>query len=598
MCGVVALFAYAANAPPVSRDELLRIRDAMASRGPDGSGEWVGADNRVALGHRRLAIIDLSPGGAQPMASADGALRITFNGEIYNYRELRAELEQKGRRFRSSSDTEVILQLYEEEGAAMLPRLRGMFAFALWDERRRGLLLARDPMGIKPLYYADDGTLRVASQVKALIAGGAVPTRLGPAGCVSFFLFGYVSDPFTIRDAVRALPAGHSLWIDAAGPQAPRPFFSIRDVFAAAEEEAAALTPERRQDLLRASLAESVAAHLVADVPVGIFLSAGYDSTSVTALAAEQSARLQTLTLGFAEYRGADEDEVPVAEEVAHAFGADHRTMWVRRDDFVAEQERLFAVMDQPTIDGANTYLVSRVAARAHLKVALSGLGGDELFGGYPSFHQIPRLARWLAPLRPVPVVGRTVRILSSRLISTRLSPKFAGLIEYGTALEDAYLLRRALYMPWELPKLLDPEVVRTGWAALKPLISLRESVAGLRRDHVRVAVLEMSWYMRNQLLRDTDWAGMAHSVEVRTPLVDAVLLRQLAPLLYGAQAPSKLDMARATPVRRLEPVLARRKTGFTVPVREWLLGESGAGGEHGFRAWAQHVFRQYLSPL
>jgi len=272
MCGVVALIAYAANAPPVSRGELLRIRDAMASRGPDGSGEWVSADGRVALGHRRLAIIDLSPGGAQPMASADGALRITFNGEIYNYRELRAELEQKGRHFRSSSDTEVILQLYEEEGAAMLPRLRGMFAFALWDERRRGVLLARDPMGIKPLYYADDGTLRVASQVKALVAGGAVPTRLGPAGCVSFFLFGCVSDPFTIRDAVRALPAGHSLWVDAAGPGAPRPFFSIRDVFAAAEGEAAALTPERRQDLLRASLAESVAAHLVADVPVGVFL--------------------------------------------------------------------------------------------------------------------------------------------------------------------------------------------------------------------------------------------------------------------------------------------------------------------------------------
>lgn len=605
MCGVVGIYSYAAGAPPVSPEELVRVRDHMAARGPDGTGAWFSPDGRVALGHRRLAIIDLSPNGAQPMASAEGSTIISFNGEIYNYRELREFLERRGHRFRTGSDTEVILQLYEREGEAMLPRLRGMFALIIWDARRRGLMLARDPFGIKPLYYADDGaTFRVASQVKALMVSGALPDALEPAGCVSFFLLGYVAEPFTIRRAVRALPAGHSLWVDTAGARSPRAFFSLREQLLPEQQTPLRFTVEERRACLAASLADSVKAHLVADVPIGVFLSAGLDSTSIMSLAVRHSARLKTLTVGFTEYRGTGRDEVPIAEAVARQFGTDHTTIWVERDVFVREQGRLFAAMDQPTIDGVNSFFISRAAASAGLKVALSGLGGDELFGGYPSFRQLPRISRLFGPLHAVPALGRAVRIVASHLIGARLSPKFAGLIEYGTSIEDAYLLRRSLYMPWELPRVLDPDIIRDGWAALQPLLSFHASTAGLPRDRLRVAVLEMTWYMRNQLLRDTDWASMAQSLEVRTPLVDVELLRRMVPLLRDRSAPDKLEMAAATPIGGIDAVVRRPKTGFTVPVREWLIEGRRSDGrdagkavdERGLRGWAKHVFESYVS--
>ena len=212
MCGIAGIYAYRNDALKVDRGELRRIRDHMTARGPDGCGEWFSEDGRVALGHRRLAILDLSERGAQPMVSADGQLIISFNGEIYNYRTLRAQLERKGYGFRSQSDTEVLLHLYAEKGEAMLEELRGMYAFALWDARKQGLLLARDPLGIKPLYYADDGaTLQVASQVKALLKGGHIDTTPEPAGHVGFFLWGHVPEPYTFFKGIKALPAGSTL---------------------------------------------------------------------------------------------------------------------------------------------------------------------------------------------------------------------------------------------------------------------------------------------------------------------------------------------------------------------------------------------------
>lgn len=597
MCGIVGIFAHRLDVPSVNRAAVVDIRDSMAVRGPDGAGEWLSEDGRVGLGHRRLAIIDLTDAAAQPMTSLRGDTLITYNGEIYNYKELRTELEQQGERFRTNSDTEVILNLYERDGVAMLPRLRGMFAFIIWDKRRRGMLLARDPMGIKPLYYVEDrGTLRAASQVKALLAGGVDPAP-DPAGCVSFFLWGYVAEPFTIRRHVRALPAGHSLWVDASGVGTPRPFYSVRDALRQGEQAIGERAAPATRQHIGCSIRASVAAHMVADVPVGLFLSAGMDSTSVASLARECTpAPLRTLTLGFSEYRGTSRDEVPVAEEVARAFRTDHETVWVRGRDFLGNRDHLLQAMDQPTTDGVNTFFVSKAAAQVGLKVALSGLGGDELFGGYPSYSQVPRLTRILKPFRLFPAFGRAVRVVSSRMIGKRISPKYAGVLEYGTSLEDAYLLRRALYMPWELPNILDPDLVRTGWSQLRPLASLRETTVGLQRNRTRMAALEMSWYMRNQLLRDADWAGMAHSVEIRTPLVDIELLRELAPLLAAPTVPSKLEMAQSTPAGRIEAVVGRHKTGFTVPVRQWLAGtaEDGAG-DRGLRGWAQFVFRHHV---
>lgn len=252
MCGIVSIFAYNNSAPPIDRDELLRIRDHMITRGPDGCGTWFSVDNRVGLGHRRLAIIDLSETGAQPMALADGSLIITFNGEIYNYQELRDGLEKKGYRFRSTSDTEVLLNLYADKGQEMVHALRGMYAFAIWDERKKGLFLARDPFGIKPLYYADDGrTLRAASQVKALLAGRCVDTAPEPAGHVGFFLWGHVPDPYTIYKGIRSLPAGTSLWVDKEGQKHIKSFSCISEEIARAGGNPASYSRDEMEAQLR-----------------------------------------------------------------------------------------------------------------------------------------------------------------------------------------------------------------------------------------------------------------------------------------------------------------------------------------------------------
>ncbi|MBE0541126.1 MAG: asparagine synthase (glutamine-hydrolyzing) [Verrucomicrobia bacterium] len=607
MCGIAAIFNYRTGTP-VAREAMRRMLTHMQRRGPDGEGEWYGLADALGLGHRRLSIIDLSEAGAQPMVSADGRLVVVFNGEIYNYRQLRAELEADGAQFRSHSDTEVLLQLYRIHGPAMLPRLRGMFTFALWDNERRGLLLARDPYGIKPLYYSDDGqTLRVASQVRTLLAGGGIDATPEPAGHAGFLLWGHVPEPFTFHKAIRALPAGTTLWVSDDGHRHAQSFCSVAEVLAAAENESPksadgsshAASWDAR--FLRDVLSDTVAHHLIADVPVGVFLSSGLDSTTLAALAAEQGGTLRTVTLAFAEYAGTTDDEAPLAEIVARQYGAQHQTIRVTRRDFTAAANNLFAAMDQPSLDGVNTFFVSLAAKRAGLKVALSGLGGDELFGGYPSFAQIPRTVAAFGWLGAGTRLGRAVRVLTAPLVKRFTSPKYAGLLEYGGNYGGAYLLRRGLFMPWELPEVLAPELARQGWEDLQSLARLEETVRDLHRPRSRVTALESCWYMRNQLLRDADWAGMAHSLEIRVPLVDIGLLRALAPACTGPHPPTKRDLAR-TPASALPAsVLNRPKTGFFVPVRQWLLESDRKSGTRnsessarGLRGWARHVYSRF----
>ena len=590
MCGIAAAIAF--GGATVDRSALARTCDHMAARGPDGDGLWRDPDGRAALAHRRLSIIDLSEDGAQPMHSDDGALVLSFNGEIYNYQALRDDLIRRGHTFRSHSDTEVLLHLYAEKGADMVADLRGMFAFALWDSRRGGLLLARDPYGIKPLYVADDGkTLRAASQVKALLAAGGIDTSPDPAGHVGFFLWGHIPEPHTLYRGVRALPAGSTLWIDTSGARQERSFASITDTLREAENHS-----ERAADTsLREALLDTMRYHLVADVDVGVFLSSGLDSTTLAALAAEAGGSLRTVTLGFAEYRGTADDEVPLAEAVARHYGAQHDTVWIDRADFSGSFEHLMASMDQPTLDGVNSYFVSRAAAQAGLKVALSGLGGDELFGGYPSFAEVPRLVALAGRVPFARSLGRGMRVATAPMMRRFTSPKYAGLLEYGSDYAGAYLLRRGLFMPWELPHFLDPDLVREGWTALQLRARLSATIDGIDTERFKITALESAWYMRNQLLRDTDWASMAHSLEVRTPLVDWTLLHNVAPLLAARPEIGKQDMAR-TPAQPLpDAVLNRPKTGFTVPVRQWLLdGKADPEAERGLRGWAKHVYRSF----
>jgi asparagine synthase (glutamine-hydrolysing) len=410
----------------------------------------------------------------------------------------------------------------------MVHALRGMYAFALWDQAKKGLFLARDPFGIKPLYYSDDGaTIRVASQVKALLAGGAIDKAEDPAGHASFLLLGSVADPFTLYRRISALSAGSSLWIDAQGVREPRQFFRIADEFAAAEANPRELNEEELATSIGAALRASVRRHMVSDVPVGVFLSSGIDSSTLVGILSEDGARnLQTVTLAFREYQNTDNDEAPLAEVIARRYGTTHQTRWIERKDFEQHIKALLDAMDQPSIDGVNSYFVAKAAAEAGMKVALSGLGGDELFGGYPSFNDIPRMTKWLGWGQSAPALGRALRRATTPILERVTSPKFAGLLEYGGTYSGAYLLRRGLFMPWELDEIMGSERARAGLDALQPLLRLERTLSGLKGERPIVAALELEWYMRCQLLRDADWAGMAHSLEVRVPFVDVELLR------------------------------------------------------------------------
>jgi asparagine synthase (glutamine-hydrolysing) len=595
VCGLNGIFAFNPAAELPKEAELVATRDAMAARGPDGVGAWWSADRRCGLGHRRLSIIDLSERALQPMLSAEGRFAIVFNGEIYNYAELRRELEAEGVRHRTTSDTETILNLYARDGAAMVKRLRGMFALAIWDAAKEALFLARDPYGIKPLYTANDGCyFRFASQVKALLAGGQVSRDPEPAGLVGFHLFGHVPEPFTLYREVRALPAGCTQWIDAAGPGEPIPFVNLGSILAegARDPAPACETVER----IRAAVLDSVRAHMVADVEVGAFLSAGVDSGALVGLMRDMGqGPIRAITLGFDQFRATAEDEAPLAAEVAALYGAHHTVRRVDETEFHRDLPNILAAMDQPSIDGVNTWFVAKAAREAGLKVAISGLGGDELLAGYPSFVDLPRWRRTVGPLASIPGAGALARTLLDVFAPSvaRSQPKLRGLLDYAGTWEGAYLLRRGLFLPGELATVLDPDSAREGLRRLEPLKLIRATLAEDPGSDVgRVSVLESANYMKNQLLRDADWAGMAHSLEIRTPLVDIKLLQDLAPVVGGLKLGQGKAALAASPSRALPPeVVSRAKTGFGVPTASWL-GREAASPTKGrtSRDWALEV--------
>lgn len=588
MCGIAGALNLRSRVDPIDPRVLDRVRDHMRARGPDGAGTWVSADGRVGLAHRRLAIIDLSERGAQPMHA--GELSITFNGEIYNYRALRAELEQEGERFQSDSDTEVLLKLYGRHGSGMFARLRGMYAFAIWDGHKRELLLGRDPLGIKPLYYGQsEGRFWFASQARALVDTGVLSAEPDARGWTQFLLWGSVPEPRTAYTNVRALPAGTWKRISAAtGTATPIAHFDLARTWKASDVRADSRS-------VREAVLDSVRHHLIADVPVGVFLSAGIDSSAVLGLARDCGATPESVTLGFDEFAGTDRDEAPLAAEVAKQYQSKHHVRRVGRAEFERDLPEILASMDQPSIDGINSWFVAKAARELGWKVALSGLGGDELFGGYPSFRDVPRWTSWLSWARHLPTLGNVAGKLIGRVVK---HPKASGMLRFGGTWSGAYFLRRGLFMPWEMdaerPSWLpsDPHAIVESLQSLDQLLSPDPGT-----DHARVSVLETGGYIRNQLLRDSDWASMAHSIELRVPLVDVELIRRLGPGMpvIGA-APAKSALARA-PLNPLpDHLINRPKTGFETPVSRWMTGGVTSAHEPWARGWARSVLSAWQS--
>jgi asparagine synthase (glutamine-hydrolysing) len=585
MCGICGAFAYK-SARVLDPEAGRKIRDRMVARGPDGAGEWLSDDGRVWLGHRRLAIIDLSPTGAQPMTSSDGKLFLTFNGEIYNYMQLRRQLEAKGFKFRSTADTEVIIHLYRSKGPSFVSELRGMFAFALWDAERQKLIAARDPYGIKPFYYSDcDGIFSFASSVKALMASRKLSQTADPAGAVGFFIFGSVPEPWTTYRDVRALPAGMTMTIDRSGLGEKTQYFSIPRAIKSAEEGSVGTSGSDAGERMREALLDSVRHHLVADVPVGAFLSAGVDSGALVGLMRDAGqAEIRTVTLIYDELSGSAGDEGPLASQTALLYGTAHRACRITAKDFNDNLPAAIAAMDQPSIDGINSWFVSKAAHDLGLKVVISGVGGDELLGGYSTFLNVPRLAGWssvacsLSRLASVAEMG----VAAAARMGANVHPKLAGLLRYGGNMAGAYLLQRGLFLPSELDRIFaDTDFVQEGLEQLRP----QELIAAVLEQGPttifgQVAALESCFYLRNQLLRDTDWAGMDHSLEIRTPLVDHVLLKEAATLMTSELRPNGKMLLARSPSRALpDATVNRKKTGFSIPIHAWLGASSTEAG-------------------
>lgn len=598
MCGIAGAFNYL-PAPPVDPGALNRMARRMEARGPDGAGFWTSPSSDLAFVHRRLAIIDVGDRGAQPMTTSDQALTITFNGEIYNFRDLRKQLEQDGVRFHTESDTEVILELYRRHGVACLALLRGMFAFAIWDQRSRTLLLARDPFGIKPLYVADDGrTVRFASQVKALVAGNEVDRSPDPAAQVSFLLWGHIPEPHTLYRAIKSLPPGYAMTVTDGGQSKTWAFSNLLGMLHHNAPTSLHREPptSEAQGILADALDDTVSYHMVSDVPVGCFLSAGIDSNVLCATASPLSnaTPLQCITLGFSEFDGTPKDESALARLAADHYGVSHKVQTINKHDFDGGIDHLLASMDQPSVDGANTYFVAKAASDAGLKVALSGVGADEIFGGYPSFSQVPKLVSLCNWIPCASTLGRLFRLLSANAISKVAPAKYAGLLEYGSSFASAYFLRRGLFMPWEVTQIIDPDILVAGLEALD-VSKLNSDISSIDTPHARVMALEIQHYLRPRLLRDTDWAGMAHSLEIRTPFVDASYFQRIAALATTPSPPLKGDLV--VSCRRPVPraIAERRKSGFNIPIDSWLRSRtSNRKHGRGQKPWALFVAEHF----
>jgi asparagine synthase (glutamine-hydrolysing) len=568
---------------------------AMRHRGPDEDGFLVG-DTRVpglALGMRRLSIIDLS-GGHQPIWNETRDVAVVFNGELYNYRDLRERLALCGHRFATKSDTEILVHAWEEWGEDALDELRGMFAFALLDLRERYatapiLFLARDPLGIKPLYYTQspDG-FAFASEVRSLLASGTVEKKLSQDALTAYLLFGSVSEPVTLIDGVFSLPPGHRMLLHVPErrrvPRA-RPWWD-------AVLSPAARDTRKPQELSSATrklcslLEDAVRAHLIADVPVGLFLSSGLDSGAIAALAAKAQAGIQSFTLTFP---GTAFDEAGLAGVIAKHCQTKHTEVPLDGASIVARLDEAIASLDQPTMDAVNTYFVSWAARKVGLKVALSGIGGDELFAGYQTFADTPRLTRLVRTAWFVPAaVRRLTAPLIAALAGQRSSPdaarKATAAWVYPDALPHPYFFTRTLFPPGPLEKIIEPRfrpsTIAADGVTLEPtwLGWLERSSDEARKLEpvAGISWLEMRSYMASTLLRDTDSASMAQSLEVRVPLLDTPLVEFVSSLPDVARR--QPGMQKALLVGALgellpEKILAQRKRTFTLPWEEWLRG-------------------------
>ncbi|MDD2709627.1 MAG: asparagine synthase (glutamine-hydrolyzing) [Verrucomicrobiae bacterium] len=564
MCGIAGYATIQSNRCP----DLDRMGELLSHRGPDDLGTWVEARGRVGLAHRRLAILDLTEAGHQPMVDDLTGNVVVLNGEIYNHLEIRQEMEKMSGRinWRSSSDTETLLLAFRKWGIECLSRLRGMFAFALWEDGAGKLWLARDRLGIKPLYFHEkSGLLQFASEVRVLTQAGGVERRLDPAGLAYYARFGSAHDDAPLIAGVRNLPAGHWMCWSEGELQSRRYWMP--------EGKAMEISGDEAAEAVRSEFHRAVKEHLLADVEVSCFLSGGMDSVAITSVAAgELGDQLHTFTVAFP---GLEQDEGNEAGEVARRFGVRHHRVEMSGDEVLTGVREALGAMDLPTVDGVNTYLVSGATRRAGIKVALSGLGGDELFGGYLQFKRIPQLYRtgWLWRRLPSGVFRA---LLAARLGRGAAADRADDLLTCSLTVEGLAGVYRSF---WSRRWLRE-----NGFAAENSTMGATKFKAD---PMTRLSWCELCGYMRMMLLRDSDVFSMAHALELRAPFLDHRLVELMLRLPGDVKmrGEGQKPLLAAALRKELPPGWGMKpKRGFVLPFERWLKGKLRDVAEEGLK--------------
>lgn len=595
MCGIAG--AMDVRPLPDPRGWAARAIRELAHRGPDGRDTHIAADGRAALAHTRLAVLGPDSSGAQPMVSVSGRYRIVHNGEIYNYRELRQELETQGHAFVTRTDTEVLLALYEKEGAFCLDRLEGMFAFAIWDAAEGTCFLARDPMGIKPLYYSIDGSrLAFASELKALTRAEGIGHQWCEEGLYGYLVSGSVPEPWTLNRRVRQLEAGSCLlWKN--GRTDVRRYWRIRF-----DSDAHPKKLEDSVEAARAAAAESIRRHWVSDVPLAVLLSGGMDSAGIAAVAAGQTrARLKTICV---THPGHALDEGVAAARTAEHLGTDHTAYEMDGARSARWLEGYFEAQDQPSVDGFNVYTACRAVKENGYKVAVSGVGGDEWFGGYGSFDGVPRLAAWGRSAPRASRFADAAELRTAPWIQPRMR-RAAGYILRKGGWAGAYQAYRGIFTHAEAARIMSGILDRDCASAADEILRQKfvdcdrlAADANVRNDRDRMTWMELSYYLRNQLLKDADTMSMASGIELRTPLVDRRLAEALAAIPPAVRIrPHKKFLAQMWGSSLPAGTELRPKRGFTMPFASWMEGEwkgllgrgapAGIAMDSWYRAWS-----------
>lgn len=596
MCGISGLFNFT-NRKIEAKNIINKIVKIQNLRGPDDNGQWQSDCKKVLFGHNRLSIIDLSKKGKQPFVSLDKNITITFNGEIYNYKEIKEELISKNIKFKSNTDTEVIIESYKFWGLEFLKKLRGMFAFGLWDNLNKKLILARDPFGIKPLYYSiKNGVCYFASQVKSFKSINEINNEKSEAGIVSYFMWGHVQEPYTLYKDIKSLEKGTCMVIDMSG--------NIKNIkYADIKKEIIETNPlnlknyNEKIEYLKESIEETVRYHQISDVPITFLLSSGIDSSTIVA-STNNNKSCNALTLDLDEEKQAYNEKF-LAKKTAEINSIPHVVEKVSHEEVNLLIDQFFKNMDQPTNDGLNSFLISYISKKKlNSKVIISGVGGDEFFFGYPSFTRIQKINSVMKFIPNFKIVDKIFKTNFYKFLKRKkLNTKVSGIYSYGRTIENTFLLQRSAFLKNEFEDMISPDILQKGIDEIDIHNNLKKDINGIKNKKLSIMYLEIKYYLCSKLLNDLDWTSMHNSIEMRTPFVDFFFFKKILPFLKSHSDISKKLLLDTVKEKVPNELYKRQKTGFGIPHKKFIdiYFEQKTKYKNPLKDWSILSYQKYL---